>query len=339
MTQFNLLFLEKLKNKKNLLGFSGGADSSALFKLLIDSNIEFDIAIIDYGIRESSKIEVDSAKNLASKFNKLCFVKQAPKFSKNFEANARNFRYEFFREIIEKFNYENLILGHNLNDRLEWFFMMLGNGAGFSELIGLNGESKFYDIKIFRPLINIKKSEIVKFCIENNIEYFEDETNKDLTYKRNYIRHTFSDKFLDKFSEGVIKSFDFMNREKEQFYNIEYEKINNNLFRFYASNNLVNLKTISIILKKMGYVLNINQRRQIEKNNFIFNINAGNLGEFSISKMNEFIYVFKNIKLDSKYTKEFKEFARTNKIPLNLRATLFIYSQNLNDLKMLLKLK
>ena len=57
--------LNLLKSKKNLLAFSAGVDSTALFFLLNDSNIDFDIAIVDYGLREQSKNEVAHAKNLA----------------------------------------------------------------------------------------------------------------------------------------------------------------------------------------------------------------------------------------------------------------------------------
>ena len=46
-----------LKTKKNLLAFSAGIDSSALFFILLENGIEFDVAIVDYGIRKSSKYQ------------------------------------------------------------------------------------------------------------------------------------------------------------------------------------------------------------------------------------------------------------------------------------------
>ena len=64
-----------LKNKKNLLAFSAGIDSTALFFILLKQNIPFDIAIIDYNKRAQSKLEVAFAKALADKYNKKCFVK------------------------------------------------------------------------------------------------------------------------------------------------------------------------------------------------------------------------------------------------------------------------
>ena len=54
----------------NLLAFSGGVDSSALFFILMDRGIEFDIAIVNYHKREQSIKEVEYAKHLAKKYNK-----------------------------------------------------------------------------------------------------------------------------------------------------------------------------------------------------------------------------------------------------------------------------
>lgn len=62
----NLDFSE-IKSSKNLLAFSAGIDSTALFFLLLNSNISFDIAIVDYNIREQSKEEVAHAKKLSKK--------------------------------------------------------------------------------------------------------------------------------------------------------------------------------------------------------------------------------------------------------------------------------
>ena len=56
-----------IQNQKNLLAFSAGVDSSALFFLLLEQNIPFDIAIVNYNLRVQSKDEVFYAKNLASK--------------------------------------------------------------------------------------------------------------------------------------------------------------------------------------------------------------------------------------------------------------------------------
>jgi len=129
--------LDFLKNKKNLLAFSAGVDSSALFFLLLDNKIPFDIALVNYGTRDHSNKEETHAIALAGEYDLTCHSIQSPTFTKHFEKNARDFRYHFFEGLIEKHGYDNLLTAHQLNDQLEWLLMRLTKGAGVSELIGL----------------------------------------------------------------------------------------------------------------------------------------------------------------------------------------------------------
>ena len=65
-----------IKESKNLLAFSAGVDSTALFFLLLEQNIPFDIAIVNYNVRVQSKEELAYAKELATKYNKQIFIKE-----------------------------------------------------------------------------------------------------------------------------------------------------------------------------------------------------------------------------------------------------------------------
>jgi len=87
--------VNKLQNAKNLLAFSGGVDSGALFYLLVSCGVSFDLAIVDYGVRRQSILEVEYAKELALQYNKKIFIACAPKFQGSFEKSARDFRYAF----------------------------------------------------------------------------------------------------------------------------------------------------------------------------------------------------------------------------------------------------
>ena len=135
----NLPLLSHCSKKKNLLAFSAGVDSSALFFLLLENNIPFDIALVNYGTRENSNKEEGHAQALAGKYHLTCHTIKAPKFTSHFEKNARDFRYSFFGELIEKYHYDILLTAHQLNDQLEWLLMRLTKGAGTSELIGMTG--------------------------------------------------------------------------------------------------------------------------------------------------------------------------------------------------------
>ena len=202
--------LRKLKSGQNLLAFSHGVDSTALFYLLDEAGVKFDLAIVDYNVRAQSKDEVASARDLAAKFNKQIYVKSVQLGESNFEHEARAARYEFFGQICREQGYENLILAHQFDDKFEWFLMQLGRGAGLSELLGMQELETREDYVIARPLLGVRKCELERFLKGRNLKYFTDETNLTDRFKRGFIRAKFSEPFLNEYSSGVKKSFEFL---------------------------------------------------------------------------------------------------------------------------------
>lgn len=250
--EIELKGLQALKNSKNLLAFSYGIDSTALFFLLKNAEICFDLAMVDYNKREQSKLEVAAARELASKFGKKIFIKSANLPSANFQNLARNFRYEFFEEICTKFGYENLILAHQLDDKVEWFFMQLSRGAGLNEMIGVSEISYKNGIRIVRPLISTSKKSLLNFLNSQKIRYFVDESNFDKKYKRNRFRMDFVRHFLDEFESGIRTSFDLLNKDanllKSEIYLVKNEL-------FLVKNNQNFLRGIDLVCKNFGIVL------------------------------------------------------------------------------------
>ena len=122
-----------IRNQKNLLAFSAGVDSSALFFLLLENNVPFDIAIVNYNLRAQSKEEISYAKELSHTYKKEIFIYETKLDSNsNFEKNARDIRYAFFEKIIKEHHYANLITAHQLNDKLEWFMMQLSKPCRYT---------------------------------------------------------------------------------------------------------------------------------------------------------------------------------------------------------------
>ena len=217
MIKLNEEVLKKLKNGKNLLGFSYGSDSTALFYLLLNLNIPFDLALINYQMRLNADTEELESKKLALKFKKKIFTQKAPKFTNNFESNARAFRYAFFEKICTQEGYENLILAHQLNDQFEWFLMQFSKGAGLLELLGMKEFELKKHYTLIRPLINASKSEIYAFLERERIFFFKDESNENESYKRNFFRKKFSNDFVGLFENGVKKSFVYLNKDLKNF--------------------------------------------------------------------------------------------------------------------------
>ena len=317
-----------IRNQKNLLAFSAGVDSSALFFLLLEQSIPFDIAIVNYNLRVQSKDEVFYAKNLASKYKKNIFLKETKiENISNFEKNARDIRYKFFDEIILENSYENLITAHQLNDKLEWFMMQLSKGAGLVELIGFNEFEQKENHKIYKPLLNIAKKKLENYLKINNHKYFVDQSNFDEKYKRNYFRHTFSNKFLENFSSGVKKSFEYLQIDLDSLniQNIPIKKIKELEIFLNQNDDNLNIRTIDLSLKKRGFLLTSAQRNEILKQKEITISHKINI---SIQQNHIWIAPICSEFIEKKY----KELYRINKIPKNIRTYIFREKIELEEL-------
>lgn len=313
-----------IKESKNLLAFSSGIDSTALFFLLVKQNISFDIAIVNYNTRKESKEELQYAKDLALKFNKKVFFKEVYLESKsNFEKTARDIRYKFFQEIIEENHYHTLITGHQLNDKLEWFLMQLSKGAGLVELIAFKKQEKKEYYTAYKPLLDISKDELENFLKENSIKYFIDKSNYDKKYKRNYFRHNFSDSFLNEYKEGVKNSFEYLEKDINSL-NIENKPLCKTLqLEIYKNMNdeNLNIRLIDLSLKKRGLLISQAQRSEISRQKEITISD-----KICISIQNNFIWISpKSLQV---MDKKFKEKCRVEKIPKNIRA--YIKEKNID---------
>jgi len=308
---------QHLTNKRNLLGFSAGVDSTALFHLLIEHGISFDIAIVDYGTRAQAKLELEYARALAAKHTLICHTAQAPKFNRHFEQNAREFRYGFFDSLIQEHNYDNLLTAHQLNDQLEWLLMRLTKGAGVSELIGLESITDKKNYSIIRPLLQCTKQELIEYLETNNHKYFIDDSNKSRTHERNRFRLDYSDRLLSEFGTGIKRSIDYL-REDKHLLSKNYKTIQTigqlHIIKLY--NIASKSKAADITLKRSGYLLSSAQRTEIESNDSIV---IG--GKWAVELRGDILYIAPYSQIN--IPKQTKEKYRLAKIPPKIRPYMF----------------
>ena len=317
-----MLDVSHLKNKKNLLAFSAGVDSSALFFLLIENNIKFDIAIVDYGVREQSKEEVNHAKALAKKHKLFCHNIKAPLFDTHFEKKARDFRYEFFEALISLEGYDTLLTAHQLGDQLEWLLMRLTKGAGVSELLGLEPLSQRKDYSLIRPLLAYSKEELLTYLEDHDYPYFVDVSNSDEKYERNKFRKQFSDPLLLRYKEGIKRSFDYLRQDKARLEK-EFETIHSQkelrIIKLHTPS--AKVKASDLALKELGYLLSSSQRAEIEKENSLV---IGGL--WAVETQDDMLYITPYLTTDM--PKKFKEKCRILKVPSKIRA--YCFKENIN---------
>jgi len=306
-----------LLTKKNLLAFSAGIDSSALFFLLLENNIKFDIAIVDYGLRAQSKAEVAHAKALAKAHKLYCHTITAPKFEANFEKEARDFRYEFFESLIAIEGYDTLLTAHQLNDQMEWFLMRLSKGAGVSELVGLEPVTDKGHYTLVRPLLEYTKEELLNYLESHGYPYFVDESNSEEKYERNRFRKAFADPLIAQYSDGIRRSFNYLREEKKRL-EADYEVIaaikSLRIIKLHTPQ--AKAKAADMALKGLGYLLSAAQREEIAKEDSLV---IGS--KWAVAYQEELLYIAPYLTTDM--PKAFKERCRTNKIPSKIRPYLF----------------
>ena len=326
MTFDTLLFKVHCAEKKNLLAFSAGVDSSALFFLLLENNIPFDIALVNYGTRYNSNKEEAHAIELADTFKLTCHTIKAPAFTTHFEKNARDFRYDFFENLIKEHGYDTLLTAHQLNDQLEWLLMRLTKGAGTSELIGLEPESRRNGYTLIRPLLEQSKEELLNYLHSNDHPYFLDESNSDEKYERNKFRKQFSDPLMAEYKEGIKRSFEYLRKDKESLekdFDVIYSQKELRIIKLHALS--IKVKAADLALKELGYLLSASQRQEIEKEESLV---IG--GKWAVETQNNILYIAPYSTVDM--PKEFKEECRVLKVPSKVRAYCFEKNIEISEL-------
>ena len=219
---------------KYAAAISGGSDSLALayFCKCISTiyNTKIQYYLIDHKLRKESTKEANKVLQILKKLKINCKILtwKGKKPKSNIQSIARNKRYALLTNECKKYKIPFLLLGHHIDDLYENFLLRILRGSGLKGLISMDkiSENNFNNIKIIRPLIDIKKSELKK--ISNKVFNFfvEDPSNVDESFKRIRIRKLINVLEL----EGLDK-----NKLKLTIKNL---KDSNNTIKFYTKNNI-----------------------------------------------------------------------------------------------------
>ena len=199
---------------KIVIGISGGPDSVCLLHILNRLKEKLDIEIyaahLNHQIRgiEAQK-DALYVSNMCDEMGITCFLKSidVPKYCKDnslsIEEGARKLRYEMFDEIKQKTKSNKIAVGHNLNDQAETILMRVMRGTG---LQGLRGIEYSRENGIIRPLLDIERNDIEKYCEVHNLNPRIDESNLQNIYTRNKIRLELIPYMMDNFNTNLIES-------------------------------------------------------------------------------------------------------------------------------------
>ena len=183
-------FIAKYKNTKMAVAVSGGVDSMCLLYWLHDIGADIVCLHVNHKLRAEADIETEYVADTCKKLNIPCkiFYWDGEKPEKGLEAAAREARYKMMADYCHENNIEYLVTAHQSDDQIETFLMNLSRGSGLYGLAAMLPESTRNGLKILRPLLNVSREEIKKYCEDNNIKYFVDSMNSDEHYTRVKIR-------------------------------------------------------------------------------------------------------------------------------------------------------
>ncbi len=177
--------------EKILIGFSGGADSTALLLALWHLKSKYGYSIlaahVNYDLRgNDSKLDEQFVRKFCFDRNISLVVKNITIDSKsNVENHAREVRFSYFNNLRKLYKIQKIVLGHNREDQAETLLFRMFRGSGY---IGIKGISPKTD-DVIHPLLSFSRNEIISYLGSEKIQWREDLSNKENTYSRNKIRN------------------------------------------------------------------------------------------------------------------------------------------------------
>ena len=288
---------------------SGGRDSICLLHFLNSIKAELDCEVVavnvDHGIRTTSALDTEFVMQFckdnhirAYKF-KAEALKVAKEEKLTIEQAARKVRYGIFETVIKKGLVDKIALAHHLNDQAETVLLNIVRGAGLN---GAKGMEPTRDGIYIRPLLTTPREEIMAYLDENGLEFVEDETNKDNSYSRNYIRNVVLpdlrkhfksvDKNIVKFASICNQDDNFINSQLNMGTLIETKEFTKiPLTYFYQDDAIINRILMKVLSR---YAKQDIERKHIKMiREFAVEANNGNIISlpFKIKVMKEYDYI------------------------------------------------
>ena len=181
---------QKLINPKLVMGFSGGLDSCVLLHLLANlrKTLPFYLSAhhVNHDLSPNAAAWANFCAETCAKLN-ISFTLSKVKVEQNsglgLEAAARETRYKALASTDADF----ICLAHHQDDQAETLLLQLARGAGVKGLAGMAAVDATR--KRLRPLLDTPCSDLKAYACVNNLTWIEDESNADMKFGRNFMRH------------------------------------------------------------------------------------------------------------------------------------------------------
>ncbi len=195
--------------RRLLVGFSGGADSTAALLVARDwchsSGAELTAVHFNHGLRGTeSDGEAEAAARFAARLGvDFRLIGLRIPDSGNLEDAARRCRLAEWRRLAENHPDTAVVLGHHADDRAENLLLRLSRGGNASGLTSLRAITRLNGVRFLRPLLSFSRMEIEAFLRTAGITgWAEDSSNHDDKFRRNWLRNQLLPEFYRRFPGG-----------------------------------------------------------------------------------------------------------------------------------------
>lgn len=224
--------LKRYQARKVLIAVSGGVDSMVLLNVIAQILPKEQLAVVnvDHDLRPESGAEVAFVQDYCLKNGYQFFTTKWEKQPDNdigMEAAARQFRYDFFKEIMADGQFDTLLTAHHGNDLAENILMKLIRSGNAYEVISLKEQRPFANGQIVRPLLDFAKRDLAEYADIHDIKHVQDETNFDNITLRNRLRNNIFPE-LQKENGQLLNHFRFFDQQITALVNLaktQFEKI------------------------------------------------------------------------------------------------------------------
>ena len=199
----------------------------ALLDMARLSGVYLEVAHMNYHHRPTAdrdeKLVRSYCRKYSIKFHRCDFDEN--NYPGNFQAAARNARYDFFKQTVDKNKLEIVLIAHQKNDLIETYLMQKEKKLE-TAYYGIRKENVINGVRVLRPLLSYEKNDLISYCDDNNIIYGIDESNLTDDYERNRIRHNKVDKMNHKQKQLMIQKINKENKIRKTHLAKAKEKLN-----------------------------------------------------------------------------------------------------------------
>jgi tRNA(Ile)-lysidine synthase len=189
------LFAPLAHAKGLLLAVSGGPDSTALMIMAAHwaerpGRPKVEVATIDHGLRSGARAEAEAvgahARRRGLKHHLIEWRGEKP--SSRIQERAREARYLLLAERALEIGADHIVTAHHADDQNETVLFRLLRGSGVAGLKGMETATPRGGVILARPLLFLRKSDLIAYCRDEGENFFDDPANTDPRFARTGLR-------------------------------------------------------------------------------------------------------------------------------------------------------